>query len=183
MEKLCFTFGSDENFPFGRGDYVVIYGLSAKDCTDTFKEHYPNRLGSDCLNCADYYKRHEWDEAKEYYKGTQPAKVLVSASLYGCRPKRFDPLWLVLPETKEILYMGGAKTDDGGTCISYTLFEMIRRHGGKGQQCGIDRELDGNMVIEPGKYDCMADVVPDLLSEVYNEYRTARIISVEELSI
>lgn len=183
MEKLYFTFGSDKNFPFGIDDYVVIYGLSVKDCTNTFRERYPNRPGSDCLNCADYYKRHEWDRVKKYYKGTQPAKVLVSASLYGCRPEGFRPLWLVLPETKEILYMEGAKTNDGGTCISYTLFEMMRRHADKGQQCDIDRELDGSMVIEPDKYDCMVDVVPDLLSEVYNEYRAARIISVEKLSI
>jgi len=79
MENFYFTFGSDKRFPFQNG-FLVVEADGLKSAISCFKEHYPNRPGSDALNCSDYYTEDQWNSIlKEgFYQGELPKTVLSS---------------------------------------------------------------------------------------------------------
>lgn len=77
MSKWYFTFGSDEGYPFGREDYVLVCGKDLHDAMEKYKAVFPNRAGEDLLNCADFYSEYEWNSGvSEYYVGVEPVRVI-----------------------------------------------------------------------------------------------------------
>ncbi len=65
MKKFYFTYGTDRGYPF-RGGWTLIIAPNISAAIQIFKAYHPNRDGSDCLNCADYYT--ESFEVGESYK-------------------------------------------------------------------------------------------------------------------
>lgn len=79
MKKYFFTFGSDPRFPYGREDFVEVHAVDLPAACELFRSVFPNRPGSDCLNCADYYTDEEFDTFRSWAFGTkEPAVVLPS---------------------------------------------------------------------------------------------------------
>lgn len=63
--KFFFTFGSDPAYPFCMG-YIIILADCAATAREVFKAYFPNRPGSNALNCAWIYTEkqfmRDWDE-------------------------------------------------------------------------------------------------------------------------
>lgn len=77
LQSFYFTFGSDEQYPYGRGDYVIVKAYDIRDAAKAYQRIYPNRDGSECLNCADYYSAKDWESIyKKYYNGVAPKEVI-----------------------------------------------------------------------------------------------------------
>ena len=66
MQKFYFTYGTDSRYPF-RGGWTLVYATDLQSAISIFRAHHPNREGSDCLNCADYYTAESF-EKREIYK-------------------------------------------------------------------------------------------------------------------
>lgn len=66
MKKFYFTYGTDSRYPF-RGGWTLVYATDLNSAIRIFREYHPNREGSDCLNCADYYTAENF-EKREIYK-------------------------------------------------------------------------------------------------------------------
>ena len=54
LKKFYFTFGTSCRYPF-KGGWVLVWAADINHAADLFREKYPNRTDSNCLNCADYY--------------------------------------------------------------------------------------------------------------------------------
>ena len=54
MNRYYFTFGTDERYPFQLG-YLIIEARDRHAAREIFKAYFPNRKGSDLLNCASVY--------------------------------------------------------------------------------------------------------------------------------
>lgn len=79
--KYYFTFGSAEQFPYGRDDYVLVIGTDYQDCMTAYRTKHPD-VDEGILNCAFYYKETEWEKIEpEYYAGVSPAEVIVSSNV------------------------------------------------------------------------------------------------------
>lgn len=79
MNNFYFTFGSNEQFPFGFNEYIIIKANTIKEAQNIFKENHPNRPGSNCLNYAFSYTEEEWINSKmceKYYDNKEPAEIL-----------------------------------------------------------------------------------------------------------
>ena len=77
LNKFYFTFGSAKQFPYGRGEYVVVIAQNIKEAARRYRRKYPNPYDDEILNCADYYSQKEWDERiSKYYEGKEPAKII-----------------------------------------------------------------------------------------------------------
>ena len=77
MAKYFFTFGSDERFPYGREDYVMVYAENAHIAALKFKNVHPNRPGSPFLNCADIYSEENFNSFRDkYYLGVKPREII-----------------------------------------------------------------------------------------------------------
>lgn len=77
MKNFYFTFGSDPKFPYGREDYVVVMANDRNEACRKFKEKYPNRPGSDFINCAFIYSEAEFNKFKdEFYPGVKPIDTI-----------------------------------------------------------------------------------------------------------
>lgn len=75
--KWYFTFGSDDRFPYGRDDYVLVYADSRKEACEKFKAKYPNRPETNCINCACIYDEDEWERlCRQFYVGVEPIEVM-----------------------------------------------------------------------------------------------------------
>lgn len=174
MERRYFTFGTDPQFDYGIQDYVLVIGKDLHDCIQAFKERHPNRPGSDALNCADYYSPQEWERGtKSYYRGKEPAEIIVSGNAYGCRPEGFAPLWLFIPAKGELLFMqegsGDNLTpdDEKEGLVDYIDYQaFVLDHG-------EINESDGGMFMLPymvqEHYKCLTDAVPDILDFAYGD--------------
>ena len=68
MEKFYFTYGTDSGYPF-RGGWTLILAPGAKAAVQIFRAYHPNRVGSDCLNCADYYRGDRFEQSESYKTG------------------------------------------------------------------------------------------------------------------
>lgn len=76
MKNYYFTFGSDERFPFTRGQFVLVKAGSMKEAAEKYKAKHPCRIPG-ILNCASYYPESVFNEFRdEYYKGVEPAEVI-----------------------------------------------------------------------------------------------------------
>lgn len=177
MKPHFFTFGSDPRFPFNRNQYVLVLGKDRKDCAEAFRNRYPNRPGSDCINCADYYAKEEWDERiSKYYKGFAPSAIIVSDTVYGNVPDGQKPLWFYVPKKKRIIYFCRAQdlsqkeADSFGGTIDLTE---------KGLLCtrifrmdGSDLKLDNTWFIKSAPdfyFDRLADMIWQFMQRYYGD--------------
>ena len=77
MHRYYFTFGSDPRFPYGRGDYVIVYAPTAHVAGKKFQNIHPNRPDSPFLNCSDIYSEESWRKfCRQYYEGVNPVEVI-----------------------------------------------------------------------------------------------------------
>lgn len=77
MNKYYFTFGSDEQFPYTRDDYVMVFAPTAHIAVRKFQKRHPNRPGSPFVNCADIYNEDHWTKyTQKYYEGVRPIEVI-----------------------------------------------------------------------------------------------------------
>ena len=77
LKSFYFTFGSAKQFPYGRGQYVVVKAQDIREAARKYKRKYPNPYDDEVINCADYYSQQAWDERiKQYYGDTEPAEVI-----------------------------------------------------------------------------------------------------------
>ncbi len=78
MASYFFTFGSDERFPYGRNDYVEVIAENAHDACELFREHHPDRPGSEgIINCSFIYSDEKFNEFRnEFYPGRAPIEVI-----------------------------------------------------------------------------------------------------------
>ena len=73
---VFFTFGSSEQFPYSRDEYVVAYAASRKRAIAKFRKKYQD-VTPGILNCADYYSEDEFRPICEHwYKGKGPAEII-----------------------------------------------------------------------------------------------------------
>lgn len=86
MNKYFCTFGSDENYPFGRNDYVVVMAQDMNAAHRLFMVAHPNPRkyeGADSIaNFAACYSEAQWAEISEqFYKGVEPSEIIVFGTL------------------------------------------------------------------------------------------------------
>lgn len=73
-----FTFGSDSRFPLGIEEYVEVHADTTEQAVKKFQVYFPNREGSDLVNCAFIYSENTW-KGKVYpesYYGKKPTMVI-----------------------------------------------------------------------------------------------------------
>lgn len=158
MIRTYFTFGSDERYPFGINDYVAVLGEDIHDCIAAFKTVFPNRPGSDSINCAFYYSEDKWNDVKDtYYKNVQPARVLVSDKAYGCKPKNFEPLQLYVPTKNAIVFI-----EAGNSYIDYKILWL--KHGCMPDQGGYQIACKP---FEEGQ--CLVDLIPKVFDFIWSD--------------
>lgn len=174
MERYYFTFGSDPAYPYGRDDYVIAIGTDRHDCINAFRKKYPNRPGSDAVNCADIYSATKWEEvSKKYYNGVTPREILVSDIVYGCKPEGFDDIWFFVPEKQNIVYLQEGSGDnllpedkEAGNVDYLEITSFVL-------DCGEVNEDDGGEFLLPymvqEHYGCLADSIPDVLDFLYGD--------------
>lgn len=75
MERVYFTFGSWEKYPYPNG-YIIVEAENHVAAIAEFRKKYPD-LTENCLNCADWYRESEWTgRVSQYYSGRQPSEIL-----------------------------------------------------------------------------------------------------------
>lgn len=68
MEKFYFTYGTDRGYPF-RGGWTIIHAPNIESAINIFQAIHPNRYGSNCLNCADYYTAERFEKTECFKNG------------------------------------------------------------------------------------------------------------------
>ena len=76
MSNYYFTFGSDERFPFGRNDYVMVQAQDGNRACDLFRERHPNRPGSNCINCAFIYSEEKFNAFRDRFYPYPPVEII-----------------------------------------------------------------------------------------------------------
>lgn len=77
MQNYYFTFGRHPEYPFGIDQYVMVRAESLLGAVNTFRQHHPNRPGSNLVNCADYYTEDAFNAFRNtYYPGVPPVEIL-----------------------------------------------------------------------------------------------------------
>lgn len=77
IQNFYFTFGSSKQYPFERGQYVVVKATDVKKAVKKFMEKYPHPACENTVNCAFYYSQSEWDSyAKAHYENVEPSEVI-----------------------------------------------------------------------------------------------------------
>ena len=77
MSYYYFTFGSDERFPYGRDDFVMVEANNIHEACAIFRAVHPNRPGSDCLNCASIYTYDEFNKFRDIcYPHREPIEMI-----------------------------------------------------------------------------------------------------------
>lgn len=78
IQNFYFTFGSSKQYPYERGQYVVVKAADREKAAHKFMEKYPHPACANVVNCAFYYSQSDWDSyAKSYYENQQPAEVII----------------------------------------------------------------------------------------------------------
>ena len=78
MTNTYFTFGSDPDYPYERGDYVLIRAQDIYEAVKVFNAIHPKRPGSNCVNCAEIYTQEQWlHMVRQYYGGRDPVEEIV----------------------------------------------------------------------------------------------------------
>ena len=77
MNNYYFTFGSDEKYPYGRNDYVLVQAENLQQAIHLFQAVHPNRPDSIFVNCAFFYEEEQFNEFREkYYKDVLPVEII-----------------------------------------------------------------------------------------------------------
>lgn len=63
QNKFYFTFGTWKQYPYTRGQYLVVIASDEHDAAMKFKKKYPHPYDEMVLNCAAYYSEKEWNES------------------------------------------------------------------------------------------------------------------------
>ena len=160
MIPLYFTFGTDERYPYGIHDYVIVIGKDTHDCIETFRKKHPDRPGSDAYNAADSYTKEQWNEIKDqYYNGVKPVEILVSDTVYGEKPASYEPIWFFVPKMSRLICIQDG-SDSKIWCTSYHLGYNIAKD--------TETWLPVTDVMAQ-YYDCLADMIPDVLGTLYDD--------------
>lgn len=181
MHRLYFTFGSNPVFPYGREDYIVAVGNDTQDCLRAFQKKYPNQTAN-TLNCADWYTVTEWKKVTEtYYKDKEPKEILISDTVYGCKPEGFGAIWFFVPSQNHLIFLQEGCGDnllpedveEGNVdYLDYMAYDM---ENGEISEGGGGELLLKQMVQE--KYTCLAEAIPDILDFEYDDpYMDAQIL-------
>lgn len=81
VQPYYVTFGSAEHYPYGRGEYVMVYADSEKAASETFRKNYPDHTPG-VGNYAFIYSKELWDrEVSDFYHGS-PSDVLRDTEMY-----------------------------------------------------------------------------------------------------
>ena len=77
--NMYFTYGSAEQFPYGRSDYVMVKGANSDDCIKAYRKIHPD-VNEGLINCSDYYTEDRWenDVYKEFYFPKAPIETIES---------------------------------------------------------------------------------------------------------
>lgn len=173
MERMYFTFGSDEKFPYGMDQYLVVIGKDRRDCINAFKERYPSDADG-VMCCSDYYNEKLWNSRPaQTYKGVEPSEVIITDEAYGCKPKGFGELWFYVLEKNTLIYLQEGSGDnllkediDAGYVdyLDMTAYELDN---------GIPEETDGGQMMTTyliqEHYKCLADSIPDVLDFLFDD--------------
>lgn len=173
MKVYYFTFGSDPAYPYERNEYVMVLGKDRADCIEAYRKKHPNRPGSEAFNAADCYPAEEWEKLKtRYYPGKEPAEILVSEKVYGQKPEGFEPIWFMVPEGGDLIFLqegdgsGLSKDDIESGMQDYLDCTIYNLAYGE-----ID-EKDGGQIMFPylirEKYGCLADTIPAVMDFFYD---------------
>ena len=78
LDKFYFTFGTDEKYPFGTNDYVLVFADTMAEAHAKFKKRHPDRMPG-IMNCAFYYTEEEWNNLSSVKNGVykKPAEVII----------------------------------------------------------------------------------------------------------
>lgn len=68
MQKFYFTYGTDRGYPF-RGGWTLIEAPDLNTAIQIFRAFHPDRQGSGCLNCADYYRGDRFEQSESFKNG------------------------------------------------------------------------------------------------------------------
>ena len=66
LKRFYFTFGSAEEFPYKRGQYLIVKAQDINEAARKYKKKYPNPSGDEVLNCADYYTQEQHQQPTKY---------------------------------------------------------------------------------------------------------------------
>lgn len=175
MKAMYFTFGTDEKFPYGIQDYVMVIGIDNHDCFCAFKQKFPHPDTPSQLNCADYYDPKQWEGiAPQYYDGVLPKAVVISNLAYGKKQDGYGSIWMFVPAKAQIVFMQEGSGDnllqedrDNGyvdyiDCTAYAL-----------DANGMVDEVDGGQLMTEylirEKYTRLADAIPAVLDFLYDD--------------
>lgn len=76
QNKFYFTFGTWKQYPYTRGQYLVVIASDEHDAAMKFKKKYPHPYDEMVLNCAAYYSEKEWNESVSKYYTGEPVEVI-----------------------------------------------------------------------------------------------------------
>ncbi len=68
MENFYFTFGTDEQFPYGLGEYVLVRANDWRRAVHLYQAFHPN-VQPNTINCAMFYSQEDWDTIPDEDKG------------------------------------------------------------------------------------------------------------------
>lgn len=146
--------------------YVVVIGRNERDCLETFQKEYsklPSRW--DC------YAPGEWDVRP--HKELRLEKVLVSDTVYGCKPDGFRPVWFYTPSKNALVCV---EEGCGDNLLPEDRAEGLLDYLEITTYSLDDTELsedDGGELMLPymvqEHYGCLADAIPDALDFLYGD--------------
>lgn len=169
MKKFYFTFGSAKQYPYGRGEYIVVEGISKIDCLDGFRKKYPD-VTQGVLNCSDYYEETYWKINVEpfYYAGDEPKEVIVTYAAEHA----FDDVYVYVMNKNQILRIAEGtgdnllKEDIAAGYVDYIIYEQYDLDQGM-------PEFDGGQLMYEmplrEKYNRLVDSIPDVLEMAYED--------------
>ncbi len=141
MHKYYFTYGSDPQYPYHRGQYVVVFADSMQEAVELYRIKYPD-VHKGIINCAFYYNESQWEKIKIQYPGRyqgQPEEVINQPSpkdilkeLSGylidqCRANELDNISIQVKRNGQVIAVAEYKDTDG----KQTFTRISRRDSSK----------------------------------------------------
>lgn len=186
--KYYFTFGTDPVFPF-HGGHLIVEANSKADAIRIFRHKYPDIIRG-VLNYSFDYTEEEWAKVSTKMREKEPYEVL-SASDYrwlgyeGVPHTGYDDVYIFVPEETghgqiiQIQEGDGSNLDDEDHdhgYVDYINYYIYRIDG-----TGRLTESDGGQILwkelVQDRYGCLADSIGDVLDFIFDENRTAVILS------
>lgn len=193
MEKVYFTFGSSEKFPY-QNTYIIIVARDLRDAIKEFRKRFPDRNPDEpCLNCSFYYSESEWQkDCIEYYKDVEPADVFFTDNCYGVKAPGFDDIYIYVPNKGDISRIALAdranfrdkdKAEGLKDCILIDSYRLDSLHDVGMYGIGLNAQIlcTGMKVLKfdyylNEKYTCLADCIPLVTEKCYGDKFTKCIL-------